>query len=320
MPTHTSFHNVSEIGRALLSEQLETNLTSWFNWCFLGIGGFFNVRVPTSGYFGGDMHRLRRVEDPYYQAGQVWQGFRHDWVWETGVEYPQQPIRVSGVYVNSAFYPSSTTGAYKHHVNYPLGRVVFDSPISPTSLVACEYSYRYVQFTTPNVPWWREIQQDSFRVDDSQFGQVGSGAWAMLAQNRIQLPAVVVEVQPNAKRKGLQLGGGDIVSQDVVFHVIAETPWDRNQLHDTITFQWQKRIIAFEKNWMADSGCYPLDENGTPVSGAKMYPDLVKATGEGGFGWQQIRFKEFTGFPVPKEVTAPLYVCKVRGTFEIDMP
>lgn len=321
MPDNTRLKGVSHVGDVLLSEQLEANLVSWFNWGFLGIGGFFNVTIPTSGAYGGNQHQLRPASDTNLEDGQVWQAFRRDWVWETGVEYAYQPIRVSGVYVDGIFYSTSTTGVYAHHVDYPNGRVVFDEAIDTESTVTCEYSYRYVHFTSADVPWWRQIQTESFRVDDSHFSQLGSGVWSLLSQNRVQLPAVVVETVPRTTRRPKELGGGGaIVRQDVLFHVISETPHERNHLHDIVTYQWGKRIILFDKNLFNDADAFPLDGNGTPVSGASMYPTWVAATGDGGYGWRQLRFEDFSSLPQPQQITMPVYVASVRGVFEVDLP
>ncbi len=316
----TRLKAVDEIGYSLLSDQLEINIISYFQWALLGVGGFSNVTIPSSGAFGGDRHRLRPATDSSYLPGQVWQGYRSDWVWETGVDYSAQPIRVSGVFVNGAFQPSTGVGPYAHHVDYPQGRVVFDSPLSSSAVINCEHSYRYVQFTSADVPWFREVQSNSLRVDDPQFSQQGSGAWSVPARNRVQLPAVVVEVVPRTTRKPLAIGGGSIVRQDVLFHVVAETSWDRGQLHDAITSQWQKRLVLFDKNLLAASDGFPLDAFGSPAGGARNYPDLIKPAAEGGFGWRQLRMEEFSSVSQPREVTAPLYVATVRGTFEVDMP
>jgi hypothetical protein len=323
MPTHTQLKGVTNFGDSLLSDQLENNLFAFFTWGLLGIGGWTDVRIPSSGAFGGAAHRLRPVtEDPYYTPGQVWEGFRQDWVWESGVEYAFQPIHVSGVYVNGDFVPLAATGVYAHKVNYPLGRVVFETPLDPSGdMVTCEYSYRYCQFSTSDVPWWRQIQQNSLRIDDPQFLEQGSGAWSVLAQNRVQLPAVVIEAVSNARRKPFEVGSQmQIVSQDVLFHVIAETPWDKKQLHDVITYQTEKRLQGFDKNLLLAADQYPLDADGTPVSGALMYPDLVKPTGQGGFQWNQIRIMSTRAAEQPASVTAPLYYATVRAAVEVDLP
>lgn len=316
----TTLKNVTDVQQSLLSDQMETNLAAFFNWALLGAGGFFNVTAPASGAFGGDFSRLMPAHDPNFEDGQVWQGCRQDWVWETGVSYPgYQPIPVSGVYVNGAFQPATGVGPYAMAVNHPQGRVVFDEPIDPSSVVNCEYSHRWANFTTSDALWWRQVQTNSFRVDSPQFAQVGSGAWALLSQNRVQLPAVVVEAVPHTSRVGLMLGGGDTVRQDVLFNIVTETPWDRKQLHDIITYQWQKRFVMFNKNWMAAAYQFPLDEDGALATGALMYPDLIKPTGQGGFGWLQLRYVDVRSAAQPRELTAPLYGATVRGSFEADL-
>src|SRR3990172_8402618 len=130
------FNGVTEIGDSIATEQLKGNLKTWLDWAFLEVGAFTNIIVPTTGQYGGLNHRLRLTADPNYSSGEVWQGFRQDWVWETGTSYRVQPIQASGVIVNNVFYPTLTTiGAYAHRIEYPNGRVVFNSPISTTGVV-----------------------------------------------------------------------------------------------------------------------------------------------------------------------------------------
>lgn len=320
MATHTRFKGISHIGDTLLSKALETNLISFCNWATLGIGGFFNVNIPTSGAYDGDFSRLRLVDDPNYSAGQVWEGARADWVWETGVEYDYQPIHASGVQVNGTFYlTATTTGTYAHHINYPLGRVVFDNAIPRTSVVKCEHSYRYVHYTHGSVPWWRQIQTNSMRVDDGHFLQQGSGSWDILSQNRIQLPAVIIESVPKTSRIPLQIGDSSaIVSQDALFHILAENPDDAKLLHDVITYQWDKYLMFFDPNLMFSTDRFPLDANGALASGATMYPDLIKPTGDGGCGWRPVRITKMQS--VANDNPLDIWMTSVRGTFEVDLP
>lgn len=323
MPTYTSFKGVTEIGRPLASDNLEANVLSFFQWGFLGVGGFTNVNIPGSGVYGGDHSRLRPVEvDPndVYDAGQLWESARKDWVYEQDVEYAIQPIDISGVNVNGHFYPIDTTGVYKHHIDYPNGRIVFDSAIPVRSVVQVEYSHRYVSITTADAPWFRRFQVDSYRVDSRDFGQSGSGAWAIDSENRIQLPAIVVEVVPNAQKKGKELGS--LVAetkQDVLLHVFAETRWDFKQIHDTITYQWQKTFLMFDKNTMYEQNDFPLDANGSRVSGAKMYPDLVAPSGDGGHYWKEAYFSNMRSSNSPNFVS-PLHFATIRATVDFDSP
>src|SRR5579859_2905287 len=103
--TPTQLKGVTDIGRPLLTEMLESNISQFFQWGLLNVGNFFQVRIPTSGAYGGDFSRLRLGDDPNFPAGQVWEGVRKDWVWESGLNYAVQPIQISGVYVNGSYYP-----------------------------------------------------------------------------------------------------------------------------------------------------------------------------------------------------------------------
>jgi len=311
------FKGVSNIGDSLLTEQLEVNLTEFLNWGFLHVGGFTNIVVPTSGCWGGDYHRLRPVHSPYYSDGQVWEGFRQNWVWESGaVHNSDYPIRVSGVFVDGSFQPSSGIGTYAHHVNYPLGRIVFDSPISTTSTVTTEYTYRYVHVYRHNEPWFKEIMYRSFRADDLHFLQSGSGIWSVPAGNRLQLPAVVIEVVPTTSFTGLQLGGGQIVFKDILFHVLAETAYDRNNITDIISYQNNKVIMTFDLNRMFSEDKFPLDHNGSIRDGALSYEQLIQASGNGGYFWKKARFTEM--HPQEVEANQPLFRSVVRTTMEMD--
>jgi hypothetical protein len=93
---------------------------------------------------------------------------------------------------------------------------------------------------------------------------------------RVQLPAIAVEVVPRRTMRGFQLGGGQWVSTDVLFHCIAEDEITRNKLVDIISFQNDKTIYMFNSNCIANSGDMPLDYRGFPVSGALRYPDLIE--------------------------------------------
>ena len=316
MPTHTKFKGVENIGDSLPSDQIQTNLKFFLDWAFLEIGAFSNVSISQSGVYGGDYSRLRLSEDPNYEQGKVWEGFRSDWVWESGIEYAHQPIRVSGVYIDNVYFPANS-GTY--HIDYPLGRVVFNNPISPSSVVKCAFSHRYCQVVTEDVPWWREIQKNSYRIDSQDFLNYGSGSWSVLGQSRIQLPAIVIEVVPNTRRKSFEIGNlTQTVSQKVLMHVIAETPWERRQLHDILTTQEEKRLIMFDKNAVFSSGVYPLNEYGSPSPSGKMYPDLIKPNANGGYGWRQLRLTSCES--VEQKVLSPLYFCTVETTCEVELP
>jgi hypothetical protein len=322
VPTHTSFHGFANVGDAGLSDQLKQNVLAFLEWGFLGLGAWETVERSASGVYGGDLSRLRLGEDPNYASGQVWEGFRKDWVWETGVECSYQPIRVSGVWVNGTFHPATGVGAYAHAVDYPNGRVVFTTAIATSSVVQASYSYRWVQAVPGDVPWWMGAQTNSLRADSPHFLQTGSGDWSVLPQNRMQLPAIVVEAVPNfhnASVRPLALGGGRTVRQDVRLSILAETPHDRDKIHDILTQQWSKRLHAFDIDRVVAATGYPLDADGSPLSGPRMYPDLVKPYTEGGHGYNQITIADVRSAEIEPGVYG-LYGARVTWSCEMDLP
>tara|TARA_R100001163_G_C5066446_1_gene204855 strand:- start:338 stop:1300 length:963 start_codon:yes stop_codon:yes gene_type:complete len=274
---YTKFSKVSNIGDTLLSSEIENNLKWFLDWSLLGIGGWSNVTIPTPGTYGGTFDTLRLVNDPSYTNGQVWEGARKDWVWETGSSYEgYDPIQISGVYVNGVL-KATGDATYGHHYNYPLGRVVFNDAISTTDTVKVEYSYRNVQtYVADEAPWWDELQYNSLRVDDAYYSATGSGAWGILANHRVQMPAIVLEVVPRRRFKPYQLGDlSQIVRQDVVFHVVGENRWWRNQLVDILSYQIDNQIWLFKTDNLISNGAYPLDYRGMKVSSPLNYDNVV---------------------------------------------
>jgi hypothetical protein len=307
MATYTKLKGVTDIGDSLLNDQLESNLIAFFDWGLINVGAFFNTVLAD------DKSRLRPIDDPRYVAGTMWEPYRNNIVWETGIEYKQQPIRISGVYVNNAFYPTSTTGVYSHYFDYEQGRLVFNNPVSTNSVVKMEYTARYFNFTTADAPWFRQVMFNSFRVDDNQFLQFGSGVWSVLGQNRVQLPAVVVECVPKRTFEGYQIGGGQIIKQDILYHIFTENPWDRKTVLDIISYQNMKTIHSFDNNLLAEQNKFPFDDNGALVSGALTYPEMV-----GTYYWKTIFFN---GMSSQESISAPpLYQAVVRSTCEIVFP
>ena len=311
----TTFTHVSQVGNTLLNSQLESNLKSFLDWGMLGIGGWFNVNIPTSGAWGGTFDQLRLVDEPSYGEGQVWESARKDWVWENEVPYTGgSPISITGVSVDGTFYGTGDA-TYAHHYNYPLGRVVFDNPIASTSTVKLEYSYRNVQvYIADQAPWWDELQYNSMRVDDSSFSQVGSGNWAILSNNRVQMPAVVIEAVPRRTYQPYELGSSNnFITQDVLFHVVSESRWWRNQLVDIISLQKDKTLMLYDSNKLADSGAYPLDFRGMVVAPENNYSGLVSTAG---YQFTSARITDM-GVTEMESYNSMLHEGTVRASFEV---
>jgi len=170
----TNFRGNFSIGDVSITEAIEDNLISYIDWCFLQMGAFFNVEIPSSGAYGGNLNTLRPVDDPRYTDGQIWESYRQNWVWESGLQTSTQPINISGVFINNTFLPRGSG----YSIDYKHGQLIFDTPRSITSNVKLAYSHKWINVVgASEVPWFRTGQTRSFRVDDSNFS-VGS-VWSL---------------------------------------------------------------------------------------------------------------------------------------------
>jgi len=275
----TYFKGNSNIGNISMTESIENNLVSYIDWGFLELGAFFNIEVPSSGAFGGDRHQLRPVEDPRFNDGQVWEGYRQNWVWESGLGISStQPISISGVLVDNSFIPRSSG----YYINYKNGQVIFDEAISTNSDVELSYSHKWINVVgAAEVPWFRTGQINSFRVDDSNFS-VGSGSWGELAETRLQLPLIAVEVVDKVYA-GYQLGGGQWARGQVILHVLSENPQTTKRISSILSEQNESTIFMFDSDLLASENRYPLDYRGELSESPLCYPNLIAATGDGGF-------------------------------------
>lgn len=256
-----------------VGENLKYSIIDFYKWAFLEVGAYQNItRSPAiSGVYGGNRYGLSYTNDPRFTQGRVWQGFRRDWVWETGVSFNPPPTSVS-VYVNNTL---QTSGYY---VDYPRGRVVFDTPLATGSSVQANFAHRTVNFVNANEPWFRELMFDSYDVNRSDFtDSTHGGKWNQLGETRLQLPLVGVEVVGTQRFKPYQLGGGQWQYMDVVYYIYAENASDRDKLRDILSNQNDRVIWLYNRTLMKQSSQWPftLDSRGMTVSGFYTYPSLV---------------------------------------------
>ena len=260
-------------------ENLEKNLIMFFDWGFINKGGFQTFNIPTSGAYGGEYSRLRPVDDARYSSGRIWESARLNWIWESGVSSSTPPIAISGVFVNNVFRP---VGDGTYRIDYPDGRIIFNSGIALNAVVRVAHSTKWINVIPSNsVPWLRKIQQNSFRVDNSNF-LTGSGDWINYGETRLQLPFVAVEIV-NDRYTGAALGGSQFCHARAKFYVVAEDTPTVNRIANAISSQNDKTLFMFDSNRMAAENRFPLDPYGSIASGAMTYPQLVAYSGIGGY-------------------------------------
>jgi hypothetical protein len=304
----------SSIGENLPDDHLRANIVSFFDYGFLNKGNFHNIRIPTSGQYGGSKHKLELTKDPRYTAGQVWQGHRANWVWQSGVT--GSPVQISGVNVNGTFYPSSTSGAYSHYIDYPNGRVIFNSAISQTATVTAEYSHKYANIVDANqFSFYRQLQEGSLRVDSANFTNPTSGNWATLPENRLQLPVVAVEVTTAKSLRPYAIGGGQWLDTKVIFHVLAENDKQASKLAMAITMQNDKTINTFNVQSISQNNKSPLDYKGSKVDGCLTHPQMTDLYPSAKISFSRMNSPQGqwlnSVYYVPVTCTAEMVVCNI---------
>lgn len=299
------------------NENLIHGIIDWCVWSMLDVGGYRNISSSgASGLYGGNMANLRSVTDPNYSDGQVWESMRSNWVWESGINRTGvQPTVASGVYVTGVFYPTaSTTGTYAHKINFPLGRIVFNNPISTGLAIKASYSYREVNFVQSKEIWFTELLYNSLNVQRTDFlaspGQ--GGAYEHLSQARRQMPAVGVELVNRRGSTPYEIGSlVQTVHQDVLFYILAENETDRNQISDILTGQNDKSLLLPDIAKMKADNRYPLDLDyaGSMVANPLCYPKIVTD-----FGTTLVRISN-TSAQTMDTINSWLYRGVVRATF-----
>lgn len=290
----TSLNSLESLKNYTYTEILEQNLVSFFDWGFINADGFSNFEISASGPYGGDFSKLRPVDDARYSQGRVWEAVRMNWVWETGLASSVQPISISGVFVGSTFRPIND-GSY--YIDYPNGKVVFNTGIALSSNVKVSYSSKWINVTsTESVPWLRVGQTASFRPDDEDFLR-GSGLYQNYGETRMQFPTVAVEVV-DERNQGFQIGGGQYCRNRINFFVIAEDKNTVDRLANIIKNQNEKTIYLYDTNKLTADNKFPLNQFGSPNSGFLTYPSLVQYSGDGGYRytrgvlWGKMSFDE----------------------------
>lgn len=316
-PDYTKLKGITQINKDFVSNNLFYGLIDFYNWSFLEIGGFQNItrNPPTSGIYGGDKSRLHPIDDPRYSDGCVWEGFRTNWVWETGLDYSVQPIRVSGVWVDNTFYNLNTSGTYSHYVDYPNGRIIFNTPITTTKRVEASFSPRYAQFISYEEPILKNLLFDSHRVERGDYLTFGSGNWSMLGDEKVQFPVIGIEPSKYIRLSPYQIGGGQYWYQDILFYIITDNPIDKRNLVDIFISQNDRTIFLPSRAAIKESSNYPLSLNyqGSPVPSALQYPDLVS---ESGYRWGSVYFSN-TNMQELEIPNPNLYGAVVRTTVQL---
>lgn len=271
----TTFQHVSDIGDKLPIASIEDNIKSFLDWGFLNIGGFINVHIPSSGTPSAAPYQLKPMSNPAIPVNTVWSTQRKDWVYESGISYTGGgPISISGIYINNTFVPGPTGNpTHNFHINYPLGQITFSAPKSPNTDIKLNYSYRYIQVYKANESvWWKELQDMSY--NPAKFNN--SPDFSILANNRVQLPAIIIETISRTYQTPYQLGTTEnIITQDILLHVFTENPMQRNNIINILLLQKDKETFLYNLNKVIKNQVFGLNYRGEKNTNGLNYNQLV---------------------------------------------
>jgi len=299
--------NIGGFGGFELTDQLLYNLKFFIDWNLLNRGAYSIYELNSESYFDDDESQLHLVPDERYRQGTVWEGIGRSFVWESGVSLgggAANPFRVSGVYVNGDFHPKIDTGIYAHHIDYLNGRIIFSEPKSSDSDIRAEYARRSVHVGFADDPEFRIMMLNA--VEEFLGDTLVSGVPSR--EHQIWLPSIFIEVG-TGKQRGLQLGGGQIKTRYVTFHIFADNPSDRNLLMDWLDYQSRTTF------WMADLNkiTFPFDEYGDLVPGVTNWLDMVSA-----HPWKKLRVVDGNSATI-NSLNSQLFRARVIYEVEIDV-
>lgn len=287
------FVGVDSIGYPLMLNELQNNYKSFLEWGFLNIGSFTNVNIPTENIKGFDLHKLKPVNDKNFAPGTVWQAPRKDWVYESDITYNgTTPIEIDGIFVNSTFYPAPTGNTdLSYRINYPEGKIIFSTPISTTSSVELNYSYKNIQiYKIEEFPYWKEIQHRSLENKTGFDLSDNKGDFSIDSEHRMQLPIVVIEIVARSSSKPFHLGDiSQIWEQDILLHIVSDNPTEKNNIVDVIRLQKDRIIYLYKTKNIIENNINLLNYDGSKNLNGQNYSIIINNPN---YRWIESRIKE----------------------------
>ena len=298
--------NIGGFGGFELTDQLLYNIKWWIDWGLLNRGAYGIYKFDSLSWYDDDESKLHPVNDERYEQGRVWEGVGKEFVWESGVSLGSgalDPFRVSGIYIDNIFYPIESVGINRHHVDYLNGRILFDEPKDASDDIRAEYTRRSVHVGFADDPEFRVMMLNA--VEEFLTDSLPSGTTSR--EHQIWLPSIFIEVS-TGKQRGLQLGGGQIKTRDVVFHIFADNPSDRNLLMDWLDYQSRSSFMMADLNNIT----FPFDEFGDIVPGITNWVDMIL-----NHPWKRLRVIDSNSATI-NSLNSKLFRARVIWEIDID--
>lgn len=257
-----TFKGVSDLADFSHSEVIRASLVAFLDDSLIRIGAVANA---ASGLYGGNFSTLYYADEPYAN-GKVWNSPKKNWVWE----YDAEAIPVSGVYVNGALVTSG------YQIDYKNGRIIFDTAINRNSSVSVNYSYKTFHIDDfESLPLFSRLQQQSIRVEQNV---PNSGGLIELVGNRVQLPAIAIEMVTDDQFYPYELGSQTMkMTKSVILHILGTKDTKRviDKVADIISIQKGKTIGVFDVEQVIRATGQPLTFQGYVNNPSGTYNNLI---------------------------------------------
>lgn len=264
------FKTNTKVGEATHSRQIEINLCEWLSWSLLHANSFINITGDETTPSPEMSLKLTRV--PGIADGRCWESRRSNWVWEGNLVDVDTPPISPQVYLNTSLVDPSL-----YRIDYPSGRVVFNTPLATNSVVSAKYSCRFHQVYDSNHPFSYKVDSLSLRPDDPRWetNTKEGGELEVLAKDRLQLPSFFVSPQGGFRHRAYEMGStSNEVWEDFRILCLAETKPDLVWMKDVICEQVDCSPSTFNINSTSPA----LNQHGYLVGSPTTYEQRCTAS------------------------------------------
>ncbi len=283
------------------SDLIDLNVKSYLDVQFLLNGMYSNISNDQGWHGGSDrVDQLTRVNASVYESNF------NNWIYETDITGPSgyEMIHASGIEVDDVF-TAWGSGSLAPSIDYKSGRVLFQSDPGSTALVSAAFSYKTVLVSSPE----SEASKVIFSAfKDNSVANLGSAPSGTMNQ----LPMVVVDPQ-NRDLTGRQLGGGSVVTQQIIFHIVGNTRSEANKIVDILSTKSFRKVIQ------------GVDFNDTPKTfdryGGKLisYENYTSLQSNNTYKWEKIYIDDIVVKQGPSE-NLGIYTARVDWDVIFHMP
>lgn len=274
--------------RLMAKSLVKANLELWLNDIFLKEGMYQNVSTSETDIYNRDISVLVSTSDESFVDGRVWQSAFKEWVHESGITpiySVAAPIVASGVTVNSIFYPKDSGAIgynplFAHAIDYRNGRIIFDSPISTSSIVQGNFAYK--EITVDQADVYENEQKEFYMETAYKDNPYQTGVIIYPEANSRTLPMVLIDIVDRTSEP-YELGApANIAKFNTTLIVWSRDSYIRDTIEGMLSSRERSVLLGINFNNAPDPLTYLNDKNPSFTN----YDNFAQVTGV--YFWRRI--------------------------------